>query len=58
MTLHSNVVFLGTRETGFTQYALGHNVESDYFTLYLFAFPENTSECDVRRADGTRLSAA
>jgi hypothetical protein len=37
MTLHDNVIFLGTRESGFTRHALAHNVESDYFTLYLFA---------------------
>jgi hypothetical protein len=42
MALQDNVVFLGTKETGFTRYALGHNVESDYFALYLFALFQKT----------------
>jgi hypothetical protein len=42
MTLQDNVVFLGVRETGFTQHALGHNAESDYFTLYLLALFQKT----------------
>ena len=35
LALHDNVAFLGTRATGFTQGALGHNVESVYFYLYI-----------------------
>lgn len=35
MALHDNVVFLGARPTPFTCYGLAHNVESDYFHLYL-----------------------
>lgn len=35
MALHDNVVFLGTLPTLFTTNALPHNVESDYFQLYL-----------------------
>jgi hypothetical protein len=35
LVLHDNVVFLGVRLTGFTRHALGHNVETDYFNLYL-----------------------
>jgi len=36
MALHDNVVFLGTQEDRFTLRDLPHNVESDYFHLYLF----------------------
>lgn len=36
MALHDNVVFLGARESRFTLETLAHNVESDYFHLYLF----------------------
>jgi hypothetical protein len=35
MALHDNVVFLGTLATHFTRRTLVHNVESDYFHLYL-----------------------
>lgn len=35
MALHDSVVFLANSPTGFTQGALAHNVESDYFHLYL-----------------------
>jgi len=35
MALHDNVVFLGARPTSFTCKELAHNVESDYFHLYL-----------------------
>jgi hypothetical protein len=35
MALHDNVVFLGARPTPFTCTVLAHNVESDYFHLYL-----------------------
>lgn len=37
LALHDNVVFLGTRPSNFTLYGLAHNVESDYFYLYLLA---------------------
>jgi hypothetical protein len=36
MALHDNVVFLATQEDRFTLRDLPHNVESDYFHLYLF----------------------
>src|SRR5688572_22208410 len=35
MALHDNVLFLGTVTTRFTQGAFAHNVEYDYFHLYL-----------------------
>ena len=35
MALHDNVVFLGTSPTPFTCGDLAHNVENDYFSLYL-----------------------
>lgn len=35
MALHDNVVFLGKRASGFLLNAFAHNVESDYFHLYL-----------------------
>jgi len=36
MALHDNVVFLGTEAGPFTLRSLPHNVENDYFHLYLF----------------------
>jgi hypothetical protein len=36
MALHDNVVFLDTQEDQFTLRDLPHNVESDYFHLYMF----------------------
>lgn len=36
MALQDNVVFLGLWDSRFTRYGLPHNVESDYFHLYLF----------------------
>lgn len=35
MALHDNVVFLGTNPTRFVRGYFAHNVESDYFNLYL-----------------------
>jgi hypothetical protein len=35
LALHDNVVFLGLREDRFTDRALPHNVENDYFYLYI-----------------------
>jgi hypothetical protein len=35
MALHDNVVFFGTRKSRFTLHDLAHNIESDYFHLYL-----------------------
>ena len=35
MALHDSVVFLGARPTPFTLRALAHNIESDYFHLFL-----------------------
>ena len=35
LALHDNVVFLGTRPSAFTRKTLPHNVEMDYFHLYL-----------------------
>lgn len=35
LALHDNVVFLGARPTPFTCNGLAHNVENDYFHLYL-----------------------
>jgi hypothetical protein len=35
MALHDNTVFLATNSTRFTEGVLPHNVESDYFHLYL-----------------------
>jgi len=37
LALHSNVVFLARRATPFTRGPLAHNLESDYFVLYLLA---------------------
>jgi hypothetical protein len=37
LVLHDNVVFLGQRPHGFPMKALAHNVEYDYFHLYLYA---------------------
>lgn len=37
LALHSNVVFLARGATPFTRGPLAHNVESDYFVLYLLA---------------------
>lgn len=42
MALHDSVVFLAARPTGFTQGALAHNVESDYFHLYLLTLYQKT----------------
>jgi hypothetical protein len=42
MALHDNVVFLGARSTGFTRVSLPHNVEFDYFQLYLLALYQKT----------------
>jgi hypothetical protein len=35
LALHDNVAFLGTRPTAFTRGPLPHNIEFDYFHLYL-----------------------
>jgi hypothetical protein len=35
LVLHDNAVFLAVRDSGFTRYALGQNVENDYLHLYL-----------------------
>jgi hypothetical protein len=35
LVLNDNAVFLAMRDTGFTRYALGQNVENDYLHLYL-----------------------
>jgi hypothetical protein len=35
LALHDNVVFLGTRPSDFTRKTLAHNVEVDYFHLFL-----------------------
>ncbi len=42
LVLHDNVVFLGLGADGFTVGALPHNVESDYFPLYLYALFQKT----------------
>lgn len=42
MALHDNVVFLGTRSDPFTRRGLPHNIESDYFPLYLLALFQRT----------------
>ncbi|HEV3168385.1 MAG TPA: hypothetical protein VGZ22_30550 [Isosphaeraceae bacterium] len=42
MALHDNIVFLGTRKSGFTQYGLPHNVESDYLHVYLLVLFQKT----------------
>lgn len=35
MALHDNTVFLATIPNGFTRFALPHNIEGDYFQLYM-----------------------
>jgi hypothetical protein len=42
MALHDNVVFLGAEESHFTREILAHNVESDYFHLYMFTLFQKT----------------
>jgi hypothetical protein len=37
LVLNDNAVFLAMRDTGFTRFALGQNVENDYLHLYLLA---------------------
>ncbi|HJT75612.1 MAG TPA: hypothetical protein VJ739_00255, partial [Gemmataceae bacterium] len=42
LVLRDNVVFLGLGADGFTAGVLPHNVESDYFPLYLYALFQKT----------------
>ena len=42
MALRDNVLFLGAQDRGFALDALAHNVENDYFHLYLFTLFQKT----------------
>lgn len=59
MALHDNVVFLATRSSSFTSNVLRHNVEFDYFHLYLLTLYQKTRlsmfSAELMRHEGTLL---
>ena len=47
LALRDNVVFLGTSPDGFARHALPHNVETDYFHLYLLVLFQKTRVSEI-----------